>query len=71
MNTIKNPLELKYNGHSYKVNKPGDMEGKYVDKYIAEQLRMALEQAYLELEYHNDHQSTAGLMIKRVLNETL
>ena len=42
--TVKNPLVLRYNdGRGYSVNKPGDQEGEYVSKEIAEAMLNAME----------------------------
>jgi len=43
MNTCKNPLKITYNPHTgYKVNKPNDQSGEYVDKEIADKMLHAL-----------------------------
>ncbi|MFN7611083.1 MAG: hypothetical protein ACK5QX_09150 [bacterium] len=41
-NTLDNPLVLKWDGKEYKVNKPLDQSGKYVDQTIAVELFDAL-----------------------------
>lgn len=41
MNTISNPLVLTYR-EGYKVNKPGEQSGEYVDKQVAVDLLEAI-----------------------------
>jgi hypothetical protein len=46
MNTINNPLILKWREEQYKVNKPEDQSGEYVDKALAEEMLEILEALY-------------------------
>lgn len=37
-NNILSPLKLSWNGSEYKVNKPNDQSGEYVDKKIVDEM---------------------------------
>jgi hypothetical protein len=44
MNTINNPLILKWREEQYKVNKPADQSGEYIDKALADEMLNFLEE---------------------------
>lgn len=45
--TIKNPLELKFDGEKYKVNKPNQETQKLISIENAENMLYALKSAYI------------------------
>jgi len=50
MNNCKNPLRLSFHNQEYRVNKPGDQDGEYVDKAIADELLLACEWAVIQFK---------------------
>jgi uncharacterized protein YcgI (DUF1989 family) len=54
-NTINNPLKLSWKEQEwqYKVNKPLDQSGEYVDKAIANDLVVALQKCLNEFNFSN------------------
>jgi hypothetical protein len=58
MNTINNPLILKWKAESgpsrYVVNKPGEQAGEYVDKALADEMLEALEWALPRINLESD-----------------
>lgn len=69
MNTCKAPLKLTWNGEMYKVNKPNDHSGEYVDKALADRLLESLVEILEITDKKHDAWERAKLVISKAEDE--